>query len=185
MSAKIDTLIEGLIGREGRYSNNPNDTGGETMWGITVKVARANGYTGAMREMPRAKAGEIYVREYFVKPGFDRVLLQSPNIAEELLDTAVNMGISTASLMLQRSLNVLNKTHTTTPLYPDLIADGQLGDKSLAALATFLRIRKSEGEVVMLRMLNALQGARYIMLTETREANEEFVYGWFLNRVVI
>ena len=23
------------LGLEGKYSNNPNDTGGETMWGIT------------------------------------------------------------------------------------------------------------------------------------------------------
>jgi hypothetical protein len=32
----IDSLIDGVIGREGGYSNNPNDSGGETMWGVTI-----------------------------------------------------------------------------------------------------------------------------------------------------
>ena len=66
----IDSLIDGVIGREGRYSNNPADRGGETMWGITAAVARANGYAGAMRDMPRETAKDIYHRRYVEGPGF-------------------------------------------------------------------------------------------------------------------
>ena len=67
----IDSLIDGVIGREGRYSNNPADTGGETMWGITIAVARANGYNGPMKAMPRDVAKSIYMNKYVVGPGFD------------------------------------------------------------------------------------------------------------------
>jgi hypothetical protein len=38
---------------------------------------------------------------------------------------------------------------------------------------------------VILRALNCLQGARYFDITETRAANEEFFFGWMLNRVEI
>ena len=32
------------------YSDHPFDAGGKTMYGITEHVARANGYTGEMRD---------------------------------------------------------------------------------------------------------------------------------------
>ncbi|MBZ7417096.1 glycosyl hydrolase 108 family protein, partial [Klebsiella michiganensis] len=30
-----DQIIEGILGKEGGYVNNPNDKGGPTRWGIT------------------------------------------------------------------------------------------------------------------------------------------------------
>ena len=47
----ITDTITVLIQREGGYTNNPNDKGGETNFGITVAVARAFGYTGPMTSM--------------------------------------------------------------------------------------------------------------------------------------
>lgn len=180
----ITEAIESTIGKEGKYSNNPHDAGGETMWGITIAVARKNGYTGPMRDMPRSTAVDIYRREYFIKPGFEAVASVSTAIAEELFDTGVNMGVSVPSTFLQRCLNTLNQSHKQM-LFEELTVDGMLGAKSVSALAKFIKLRGKEGEVVLLTMLNALQGARYIELAEKREQNEEFIYGWFRARVVI
>ncbi|OCO16336.1 hypothetical protein AN684_0205915 [Klebsiella pneumoniae subsp. pneumoniae] len=41
-----DQIIEGILGKEGGYVNNPNDKGGPTRWGITQTTARAYGYKG-------------------------------------------------------------------------------------------------------------------------------------------
>src|SRR3546814_13966192 len=49
----IEGMIEATIGKEGGYSNHPADKCGPTMWGITERVARKNGYTGDMRNLPR------------------------------------------------------------------------------------------------------------------------------------
>ena len=49
----IDDMIERTIGHEGRYSNHADDTGGETMFGITKAVARSNGYGGPMGQLTR------------------------------------------------------------------------------------------------------------------------------------
>ncbi|MGJ3625940.1 glycosyl hydrolase 108 family protein [Sphingomonas sp. MMS24-JH45] len=38
--------IEEVLANEGGYANDPRDAGGETMFGITKAVARADGYTG-------------------------------------------------------------------------------------------------------------------------------------------
>lgn len=178
-------MLSELIGKEGAYSNNRHDAGGETMWGITTAVARANGYKDAMADMSRDVAEAIYLREYFIKPGFDRIAIVSPDIANELLDTGVNMGVGVAGKFLQRSLNVLNKSHGPSPMFEELVADGGVGEKTVAALAAYLQTRGRAGERVLLRMLNSLQGVRYIEIAEARPANEEFVFGWFDNRVVI
>lgn len=152
------------------------------MWGITEAVARAFGYAGPMAEMPRATALRIYRQRYWIEPGFDSVSAYSAPIANELLDTGVNMGPGTASTFLQRSLNALNKQGE---LYPDLIADGRIGSMTIAALSSYLTIRGREGERVLLLALNALQGARYIGLAEADRKNESFLYGWLDKRVVL
>jgi lysozyme family protein len=177
-----DSRIDALIGREGAYSNNPNDAGGETMWGITVAEARANGYTGPMAAMPRSTAATIYLRKYVIKPGFDKVSAISPKVADELFDTGVNMGVDTASKFFQRALNVLNGQARD---YPDIQVDGAIGAGTIAAFGALLKKRGLLGETVMLRALNCLQGARYIELAEGRSGNEDFEFGWLANRVGI
>ena len=52
----IDTLIDAVIDCEGGYANHPADRGGPTKYGITEAVARAHGYSGAMRNLPRDEA---------------------------------------------------------------------------------------------------------------------------------
>ncbi|MCA2603440.1 putative peptidoglycan-binding domain-containing protein, partial [Microcystis sp. M26BS1] len=57
--------------------------------------------------------------------------------------------------------------------------------KTLQALQKFLQLRKLEGEIVLLKMLNVLQGSYYIDLASRRMKDEEFIFGWFRNRIDI
>lgn len=173
----IEQMIADLIKVEGAYSDHPADKGGPTMYGVTQAVARANGYTGPMREMPMSVATSIYRKKYFTAPGFESVYLLSPIIAEEMFDTGVNMGTSIPGPWLQRLLNVLNDAKT------DLVVDGAIGPATITALRLYLNKRGSDGEIVMVRGLNCLQGARYLELAEKREQNRAFIYGWLKNRV--
>ncbi|MEN5170056.1 glycosyl hydrolase 108 family protein [Brevundimonas pondensis] len=182
MSDAFVRLIDGVIGREGGYVNHPDDRGGETIWGVTAGTARRFGYTGAMRAMTRTQAVEIYRAQYWTGPGYDRIAALSERVAEELFDTGVNMGPGVASTMLQRCLNALNRQGED---YPDIKVDGDVGPASLRSLTAFLKVRGKEGERVLLKGLNALQGERYIELAEKRQANESFVYGWLRTRVEI
>lgn len=182
MSRRIDEIIEAVIDVEGGYVNNPNDKGGETNFGITVAVARANGYDGAMRSMPRSFAEKVYRERYISKPKFDQVLVLSEPIALELIDTGVNMGPHRAAEFLQRWLNGFN-AHGGG--YQDLFVDGVLGKLSLDALRTYLSKRGREGEDVLLRALNCTQGSRYLSITEGNKSQRTFLYGWMRARVVI
>ncbi len=177
----IHGLIDTLIDREGGYANHPADRGGPTNFGITQAVARAHGYRGPMRDLPRAEAAVIYKRLYWLRPKFDQVAKRSRAVASELFDTGANMGPAVAATFLQRALSALNRERKD---YPDLVPDGRIGPATLAALDAFLKLRGKElGETVLLRALDALQGERYLRLAERRPANEAFLYGWLANRI--
>jgi len=177
---KVDDYIEALIAREGGYVDHPNDRGGPTNWGITEQVARAFGYHGRMQDMPRSLAKSIYLERYWEAPNFHLINEHSAAVAEELLDTGVNMGPGVAARFLQRALNVLNAEGKH---YPDITVDGAIGRMSIAALRAYLAHRGKDGHVVLVRALNAQQGVRYIELAEARPSQESFVHGWLLHRV--
>lgn len=176
----IETMIETTIGKEGGYSNHPADRGGPTKWGITERVARRNGYTGDMRDLPRSTAVAIYRNEYAIRPGFDAVAAISPKVGEELFDTGVNMGPDVPARWFQMALNALNNGGA---LYPDITEDGDIGPGTLGAFKSYLTKRGKDAESTMLKALNALQGARYIELSRSRSANEAFTFGWLRTRV--
>jgi lysozyme family protein len=178
----IQTIIEGIIAREGGFVDHKDDKGGATCWGITEKVARSHGYTGTMQDLPRDLAVKIYFKDYVDTPGFYKIAALNLDIAEELVDSGVNCGPGRPGPWLQRILNLLNREQT---LYPDLVVDGILGGETRSALSALLRARGKDGEIVIVNALNCLQGAYYIDITEKRPKNETFFFGWFLNRVRI
>lgn len=167
---------------EGKYSNNSNDSGGETMYGVTARVARKCGYLGEMKDLPSDIAEKIAKNEYWDPIKGDEIALISLLIAKELFDTGYNMGIGTAGTFLQRCLNAFNKQGK---VFKDLVVDSNIGSGTVVTLAEFIKLRGKEGEIVLLRGLNCLQGARYIGIAEADVRQEEFCYGWLLNRVKI
>jgi lysozyme family protein len=170
----VKDIIDGVIEREAGYVNHPSDRGGKTNWGITEATARANGYEGRMQDMPRAIAYAIYENRYVFEPGFHKVIIYSEKIAEELIDTGVNMGPQKAAMFFQRVLNVFNGRGTK---FGDLTLDGKLGSISLQALNAYLNWRGPEGEAMLLYTLNAVQTVRYIEIAENNPTQEDFVYG--------
>jgi lysozyme family protein len=115
----FDQAFEALLGNEGGYSFNPADPGGETMWGVTSRVARANGYTGDMKLLPRDTAKAIYRRLYWDAIQADA--LPGP-LRFQVFDAAVNSGAGQAARWLQSAVGVA--------------VDGSIGPATLRAAAT-------------------------------------------------
>ena len=169
MSLK-ESVINHIIELEGGYVNDPSDSGGETNFGITKKVAVANGYNGDMLHMPEQVAFDIYADKYWNSVMGDDL---PELVAREVVDTAVNMGVSRAGKFLQKSLNLLTDHK--------LIIDGSIGLKTIMVLDEYMAKRNDQETLV--KMLNSLQGAFYIELAEKRTKDRKYVYGWFKNRV--
>ena len=99
----FDTAFDLLITHEGGFSNHPDDPGGATMYGVTETVARANGYQGAMRDMPLSFAKQVYKTMYWDTCRCDAMpdVLRYP-----LFDAAVNSGPGQAIKWLQAAVGV-------------------------------------------------------------------------------
>ena len=106
-----------VIGHEKGYSNRDlkADPGGETMYGVTARVARAWGYQGPMKDLPFATAKAIAKREYWDKYHCDQF---PPLIGFQVFDTVYNGGL--AIKWLQESVGV--------------DADGKVGAKTVLAV---------------------------------------------------
>jgi lysozyme family protein len=182
MNDRINKIIDNVLAAEGGYVNDPNDRGGETNFGITIAVARANGYHGAMVDMPVSFARDVYYKRYVSAPKFDAVASLDFDIGYEIIDTGVNMGTGTAAIFLQRWLNGFRAQRAP---YGELFVDGQIGAITLDALRSFLEWRGKAGKIALLRGLNGVQAVRYLEITERNNSQREFLFGWITNRVVM
>ena len=111
MSENFDKMLKFVLLREGGYSNNQNDKGGETNKGITYQTY--NSYRKSRGLSPRSvkyitdeEVRDIYYNNYYKASGADKI--QNPKLAAYVFDTAVNMGVSRAKEFLAKSGNDLN-----------------------------------------------------------------------------
>ncbi|ULJ66642.1 glycoside hydrolase family 108 protein [Wielerella bovis] len=119
MNINFNTFINRVLSHEGGYVNHPKDPGGETNWGVTKRTALQNGYTGAMRNMTREQAIEIYRQAFWERYHADKM---PDAVAFQFFDACINHGYGNAARMLQRAANVLD--------------DGVIGPISLNAINT-------------------------------------------------
>lgn len=180
MSPRIKAIIDGVIHVEGDYVDHPSDPGGATRFGITEAVARAVGYRGHMRDLPRSTAFQIYYTRYVAAPNFDDVAELDEKVAEELIDTGVNAGVERASRWFQETLNAFNERGRA---YDNIAEDGDVGPATLTAFRAFKKRRGAAGTQAMLGALDALQGGHYLRLADNDSKFEDFAFGWFAHRI--
>ena len=146
----FDTIFERLMLHEGGYVNHPNDPGGETMYGVTKRVAQAHGYFGDMRKLPKSTAKAITEKSYYKAVKGDQL---DRLIAWQLTDAAYNHGNRQAVKFLQRAVGVTD--------------DGLIGPRTLAAVAEM-----DKNDVVFLFLAERLEFFTNLRIWQT------FGKGW-------
>ena len=105
----FEKILELLFGIEGGYSNNPNDKGGMTNYGITQNTFNAwrkmnNRPLGSVKtDLTKEEAKNIYYNMYWKEVGADNYA--DPRDAMILFDMAVNSGPSEAKRVFEQSNN--------------------------------------------------------------------------------
>lgn len=173
-------------GNEGGYSNDPKDRGGETIYGIARK--HHPNWTGwiLVDKYPKTPSGiksmladkEIKsLADKFYKAAFWDMLsldkLNNQDIANEMYDSAVNLGPKTVAIWLQRALNVANRNEAD---YKDIPTTGNIGPLTLKAINEHKNVK------AIWKALNVLQGYAYFSIAEKDKSQERFWNGW-MNRV--
>lgn len=99
MPDKFDDFIERLLSHEGGYVNDPRDPGGETQWGISKRSYPSLNIKTLTREQAKA----IYRRDFWERSNADKL---APAVGFNVLDGAVNSGITQSIRWLQRAAGV-------------------------------------------------------------------------------
>lgn len=183
LAASVAVILTGIYADEGGYVNHKADRGGETIWGITVGTARADGYLGPMKNFPKhcgpgnsICADRIYTDRYMRDPGFLPIIEADPAVGEELVNTAVNTGPVRPSRWLQQSLNGMCGAR--------LAVDGRVGPGTQAA---FRSCQAKIGRVTfcrtMLDRLDGIQSAFYDAIVKADPTQRVFLKGWKARRI--
>lgn len=99
-----------IVAREGGFVNDPDDPGGATNYGVTLRTMRrlgldltGDGEVGLddVGRLTQGQAAGIFITHYFERPGIDQV---PPKIQPTLFDMYVNAG-SNAVRVLQQLLH--------------------------------------------------------------------------------
>ncbi|MDD5060661.1 MAG: glycosyl hydrolase 108 family protein [Candidatus Marinimicrobia bacterium] len=86
---KFDAAVSFVLDHEGGYSNDPNDPGGETNYGISKRSYPSLD----IKKLTREQAIEIYRTDYWQKSGASQM---DERFRLVHFDTAVNCGVSKA-----------------------------------------------------------------------------------------
>jgi len=152
---EFSEAIQHILKSEGGYVNDPDDMGGETNYGITKRVAVANGYNETMKDIPMSVVEDIYFNDYWLKAHCDKL----PNKVRLMhFDTAVNMGVSRANKFLQESIGAY--------------IDGIVGKNTLA------KAGKCD-----LKKYSRVRLVYYVKIIINKPVQVKYINGWF-NRVL-
>lgn len=157
---------------EGFYSNDPDDTGGETIYGISrVHHPNWEGWTLvdsgkkdsiALKDM----AEKLYRLRYWIPLLLEQVSNQ--RLANAVYQAAVNCGVATAAKWLQQALNAYGAK---------LTVDGKVGNHTLHAI--YENDRKGKISEIVEAFLTH---QRMLYYTLAEKGKYKFLRGW-LNRV--
>lgn len=176
--ADFKKAFEITMGHEGGYVYDPTDAGGETYRGISRRYnPQWEGWELIDKTKPNISHFDLdlFVRKFYRVSYWDVNRLDefSQEIANEMFDTGINMGVVRAAKFLQRALNYLNRNGS---LFPDLVDDGIIGSKTFSAM---LRIAHAKDGEVLLKIMNVLQGMHYLDYMKKSPTQEKYARGWF------
>jgi len=125
----VRDMAEEIVGREGGFVDDPDDPGGATNFGVTIHTLRRLGIdldgdgdvdAADVRRMTRARAVDIFIDQYYHRPGIDRL---PQTLRASVFDMQVNAGAN-AVRILQRLLREMGET---------VDVDGVIGPQTVAA----------------------------------------------------
>ena len=161
---RFERIFDYLLMVEGGYSNDKNDKGGKTKYGIIEEEARDFGYKGDMQDLTIDFAKNIYLKKYYLGNKLDKVV--NDKVALSICDWAVNSGRN-GTKNAQIAINQLTNAN--------LDVDGIIGNKTLEAL-------NAADPEKFLEVYHNLQRIYYKGKVEADRTQEKFLTGW-LNRV--
>ena len=145
MAALKQTLLD-----EGgdKLTDDPDDPGGRTKFGITQRFLTAIG-GGKVDDLDETKATAIYYQHWWLEYHFDELAVDATSVAAKVFNFAVNAGPKAAFLCLQRAM-IANDI--------PIKDDGVLGPITRGVLATFLKKNGANARCLYVALKSEIAG---------------------------
>lgn len=172
----FESAIRLVLKHEGGYTNNPNDAGKATNYGVSLRFLANHPEDGdfdndgdvdendiAMMTLDDAKA--IYRKHWWDKYRYSQIA--DPTIATKVFDLSVNMGAKRAHILLQQAMN--------KAFGLKLKCDGIIGPNTLRTLNA---IADGDEEQELLTAYCDEAWAFYLRLIAANPKYKVFAKGW-------
>ncbi len=127
--AAFEPALQLVLLNEGGFADNPDDDGGATNLGISLRFYRrkvkADATVDDIKNLTVNDAAAVYRKYFWNKQPFALILDQK--LATRVFDLSVNTGLTEGVTLLQRAVNALSPEQ-------HLVIDGSLGIKTLSAV---------------------------------------------------
>lgn len=162
-----------LLQHEGKYSNDPNDRGGETYCGISRKHHPTLFLWTLLDQGQPEDVMLLHVHKFYEKWYHDigAELISDEKLAVEYFLASVNCGKHKAVKMLQRSLNYLSRDGKD---YLMVGEDGIFGNNTITAMNALVKRR---GNGLLRKMFNVQLGMHYVGIWDRDPSQRGFI-GW-------
>ena len=160
----FELMLNFLFQSEGGYTNDPNDHGGKTTWGITEGEARSHGYTGDMRNLTQDFAKNIFYQDYYLGNNLDKI--KDERVALAILDISVTGGTGRGIKLARRALKSM----------------GVNIEENTKANQEFIDAVNSVDPLQFCHAYAQIQRAFYNSIVQHDETQRKFLKGW-LDRV--
>jgi hypothetical protein len=162
--------IQTVLKHEGGFSDNKNDPGGITNYGISLRYLKsekmdlnADGKYDYkdIRQLNVDKAKKIYFDKWWNKYQYYKI--KNQQVATKIFDMSVNMGSDRAHKILKKAINAI--------VIEDIPVDGRLDTSTINTINTLPSTH-------LLMVLRDLQKKFYVNLTINNPRLLVFLNGW-------
>ena len=184
----VRDIIKSTISIEGGYVNDPNDRGGETIFGISRnnfpnwegwarvdQFAHKNTEIGISRLESCADimsmAIDFYLNEFF-KP--NKLHMLDKELGKVLFDIGVNQGLKTSAKHLQKTINLIIGSEI-------LVIDGIIGEETMKKLNLVYDLhldKYGDASEIMIQWIKFFQMERYKKIIDNDKSQKKYLIGW-------
>ena len=129
----FDQAFSIVLGHEGGFSNDKNDAGGATAFGISLRFMKDDDIDidgdgdidlSDVKALTKAESKEIYYHFFWIKNNYQ--FIENSQVAVKLFDMAVNMGAYQANKICKRAINDI--------LVDNMPVNGIMNEETIATL---------------------------------------------------
>lgn len=175
--ASFDKAVEQVLLNEGILEDNPNDPGGITKYGISLRFLKnlqnqkQYGFDpetidrDTIQQLTDQQAKALYYGEFWQRSHFEQLTTQS--ICNYIFDMAINMGIAPAIKCAQRAVWAFAHNRNC------VVDDGIMGEHTIGYINLF--------GAALMPALRSERAGDYRVIVNLNSMQREFLEGW-LNR---